>query len=437
MSEILGLFFLMNALLFLILYFNSRSILTSFLFSISLSLLLLTKLDSIIVVLVPIVLIFMHLFSSQDSKNLRYTFIPFIFVGIYYSFYANWYTTKVASTILGYSLTTIVLFSIPLFSFILSFVNLSRTKFAPLLVSLLHKYYIPASYFLISIAVVILVLRPLGYTPEFLESYEHDQYNPLRLAFFLTWISLVISFFGLIAFIRKEKNMHYVGMVLVLCTIAYYTLISSNHTSPLYWWSRRYILFAVPLILFLTGYGIKVLLEFFKNKRLAYRLIPFILIPAFLLYYAHNSISAFQIHKNKGINKDVQIFADSLTHDALIVYYPKKNYFIDNKVITSVSFIYDHPVLRLKKPLTYDNPVIEKVKSLDRVYFVNPTEDEDNLFQEINLKKQDCQSFSFDYSSDVTTGITCSDTIIGCTYDDLITEPPYTDSFRLCLYEKQ
>lgn len=441
MSEILAQSLFFIALIFFYEYLRQKKYIYGYLLTMSLSLIFLTKLDSLLIILIFTVFLGFSIFLKNKPPHLPFISIPFVFVNMYYWFFAKWYTSvnSPGAADLGIPLANILLTIPILVSIAVKFVDFSKIKFINQTSSFLIRYRKLIIYFFSLLALGFVIIRYFGVYPDFLTGLEHDKYNALRLTFFFTWLMVIFCIIGFFLFVNYEKRISYLLVVLAIGILAYYTILFSNHSSPLYWWSRRYLLFAVPLVVFFNTFFFKILFKFFKRKSNLIKVLPFLVLGITYIVYFYNSIYAFQIHQNEGINDDIIKFEKFLiqTEGDAMIYQASKIYHTDNKVFSSIDSRNNNiEVIRLKMDKNSEDMFSNELVHYENLVWVDPDQDITSFLSENGYRETNCSNHKFDYDTVYSTKLTCEYSILRCSWREMLSTLQRDDSLKVCSYKK-
>lgn len=99
-------------------------------------------------------------------------------------------------------------------------------------------------------------LRPLGGAipnPLFKSGFSTDYVNLLRLLWFFDPLMLLSSVFGVFLYFKKDGNKAY---GLFALTMIFLTIFRATHSTPVFWWIRRYVQVVIPGLYFFGVLGL-------------------------------------------------------------------------------------------------------------------------------------------------------------------------------------
>ncbi len=414
MSENLGQFFFFVSMLFLYIGIEKKSKVVVYLSFIATSMMLLTKLDSILIIIpLSLIISFYYLKNVKDSL-FRFTSIPLIVVVLFYNFISLNYSSHPITRHPIISPTALIILIFVLFCFVISFINFNSKVLLKAVDFLKINFRKIFFLLLLSIGVILLIrLISALQNPENLAK-TYDQVNILRLTYFTSIPFAVSAVIGSILLIFKAKTKLLLAIfpfILVTCFTLYY----SQHSSPLYWWGRRYLLFAIPLIVILTSYLISVLI---KSKFKVFTVLIFLLMILYL--FTQFSLPAFRYKQNESVNRQMELYASEINHPSIFLLRDRNT---ANIRIASVAWIYGDELRYFSdnKPLT-----TEKIKDIvnanqdKTIYAINFNEQDKKLVKESEFNLKDCFNETISYSYYFSDKILCDNEYL-CSWNNALT----------------
>lgn len=427
MSEITAQIFLFSMCLFAYKWWKSKEKFSITSAVIALSMLLLTKLDSILV-LMPVLFFGLSAFliDQVKLKKIRYTFWPLLGVAGYYYFFATNYTSKSYFGTLDFPLSALLILFVPILFFLLSFVKI-KSRFKNKAKNLLLKN-LRWIMLIVYIIVISLLLYQGAKHSVNCDKENFNRVNLLRLVYFTTPLVGITSFLGLLIFTAKDE-LNKIALIFSFVLVGFITLWRSMHSSPLYWWGRRYLLFAIPLIAIFAGYFVYKLLSL-RNCRFRVTSCVFVIIFSVILF--NNSKPAFEYHQNAGINSQIVNYAERLPDDSIIL---AKKHWQHNLVGSSITSIFNKKWVLYKGELN-ENDLLSLIKSTELLVWVDPTEGDMEIAKNSGAILDRCEKRRFRYAYFYSAKICCEGKYY-CNWNDMLTTYKNFFGFNTCYFQIQ
>lgn len=429
MSEILSQFFLFTGLTLLYKSYQEKDSGLSIWGGISFSLMLLTKFDSLIIV-VPLCLIGGYLYLRQDSKLrlFRYSYTPFFLVSIYYLTIAKTYTLKSLFGSFDFPDSAIYISFIPIFYFIIASFNIFP-KLRLRLGELLEKNIRTLFLVFVILLEAFVAYRMISFftNADSFTKFPHDYINLLRLSLFTAPLVLVGAVGGVICLVKstEKKTANIISVLFPFMFILFINLYRSMHSAPLYWWGRRYLPFTIPLLAILAGYFFYKLFIWTKHHFIVTKFLLAVTFFYILIIYA---MPAFEYKQNSGINSQVKDFAEIVPYYSTVI--SQKRWQIE-LVGASMASIYNKKILFYKAFPSKD--FLENAKSgVGGLYWMNPSPKEIASLNQIGFEIGNCTVKDFDYSYYYSGGNFCNGKKYCMWFEDLTT---FRNKFSLSLCE--
>lgn len=402
MSEVLAQLFLFISLLCLVTIstLTKRSQLRIqieiILSGLSLLLLLLTKLDSVLV-LFPYILLVSYLFYKRKVKgtSLRVLSLILLLAGLYHLGFAYQYVSGIFF-LNGerFPISVIIICGTGLYFFALSLIRhsfINRFAFPDKVVRVIC---ISVSIILIEI---LLIRLQLGLS-SLISNDNRDLINLLRISYFTSpWV----LFLGCVGYFSSQINGRRFEALLCfgLFVISVYLLFNTRHNSELFWWIRRYLVVVIPSILIFALY----ILNSLSAMREKLLIIPIIILSIYGLLNAW--IPAVSFIHNKGLNDDI-ILLNNTIGDADRVSFLSKT---DFKT-------YGTPLLHIFDKSVYFNESTRESLEGKSVLVVSELNEE--LMNLVDQDEVNCTPVSLSYVSHDNVGLTCGKRL--CTWNEIV-----------------
>jgi 4-amino-4-deoxy-L-arabinose transferase-like glycosyltransferase len=393
-SEIFTMFIIFSGIFAFLIYIRNNSPFYSCLAAICFGELLLTRIDSVLIVIPSLVYIICTGILGKFRKDHLAYLISFFLLGIYaavaalvisapYTFdvIKIFPSASIASgdTSLLFGFLGIVLliiaialiylkskYSIALHKISMFFNNIATKQrvvvFIQVSVALFLTVYVIYNYF----------IRPSG-------SIESDTYNLVKLSWYTAGlVGISATVMGIIVLIGKKPVRGSIFFLSVFGIFAVYQLLSSNISSDQPWWIRRYLPIVIPSMIICMGCCFAWLCsrDLFNGKYQDFRcgLACILLILIIIPQGISDSAIVFPNEYNNA-TLDIHNIANEFPPDAIIVY--KRNAYTD-KIITPLHYVYNRTTVQYTSSESFPS-LIKWIDSGRTVYLVDVFEPDDIL----------------------------------------------------------
>jgi hypothetical protein len=390
-TEIFTMFIIFSGIFVFLIFMRTSSPYYSCLAAVCFGELLLTRIDSVLIVIPPIVYILGSGIFGKFQKEQWAFLIPFILLGIYatavalvvsapYTFDIFNFTTPVAlpgdlwlfSGIMAVSLSIIIIATICLKKKLSGLLRKISTSFNNILARKWTVIFIQVSVAVILTGYVIYnyFIRPSG-------ALESDSYNLVKLSWYTAGlVGVSATVIGIIALIGKKPYRNRMFFLSIFGIFAVYQILFSNIGTDQPWWIRRYLPVVIPSMIICMGCCIVWLCsrDLFNGKHrvlrngIACTLLILIVVPQGI----SDSAIVFPNEYNNAI-EDLHNIANELNPDAIIVY--KSNSYTD-KVITPLYYIYNRTTVKYTSSSSFPT-LLKWVDSGKTVYLIDAFESHD------------------------------------------------------------
>lgn len=396
-----------------------------------LSILFLTKLDTILLLLIVPAYYLTELLQGKVKRDIFTAILSFISAASFLYFFSQPYINRSIGDRSSGPLPVYLLLAVTFALVII--MALSRFN---VLEILRGKYSRFEKYIAIALSAIIVIFSAFicfrtAYTviTATITAENIEAINLIRLNHFYPVFVTVIGIFGLAMYIYKGRR-DYI-MVFTLGLLALVPILESSHSSPLYWWSRRYLVITIPVTLLAYCY---VLYVSRKYKKLSAGLIVLTSLAIFITAYMASP--SFGLVQNRGSDEATRSAHVYFEEGSAIVY---SSGHAEISYLSPLSHRYNLDGYIIPSLLIEDIEMVEPLTDYRVIYLVNMLDMQDTQkiqISDVEYSLSDCTDIHVSYEQAGFPNLICEDLGLICSWETFISWVDVSNSYKICEYRR-
>ncbi|WKZ30861.1 MAG: glycosyltransferase family 39 protein [Candidatus Dojkabacteria bacterium] len=409
---------------------KEQSIITS-IAVVLLSVLFLTKLDAIVISLILPVYYLTRSLHKKSKWDDYFLVLSLLATALFMYFFSQPYINKTIGGTASRPLPVYILVAVSValsFIFILSHTHLI-SRFKSVSGWWRKRIALLLALMFMVVSAVVFISTAYTITTAPITEQNIELINLVRLNYFYPVYITIIGLLGLSLLMYRRHSESVV--IFIVGILALLPILESSHSSPLYWWSRRYLFITIPVTLLAYCY---VIYAGRLNKRVYIALIS--LTCSAVLITAYMASTSFGFIQNRGSDETTRSAFIHIEPDSVIVY---SSGYSEVSYLSQLTHRYNIDGYILDSNTMGDVEQVLPLAKYKVIYLANIANAQDTLKMQISgheYVQSNCTDIHISYERPGAKSLVCADLGLFCSWDTFISWEDVNNSYKICEYSR-